>query len=41
MAENIELFRTPPLTQEELNTVERRMPSNIDDGLVNPALWPR
>lgn len=40
MAENIELFRTPPLTLEEAAEVLRRIPADLPEPLLNPAQWP-
>lgn len=41
MAENIELFRTPVLTAEQLAQVAQQIPSDIPESLLDPSLWPR
>lgn len=41
MAENIELFRTPPLTLKQLAEVAARIPTNVPDSLLDPSHWPK
>lgn len=41
MAENIELFRTPVLTAEQLAQVAQQIPSDIPESLLDPSLWPK
>jgi spore coat polysaccharide biosynthesis protein SpsF len=41
MAENVELFRAPVLTPEQVAEVLRRMPAELPEQLLNPALWPK
>jgi spore coat polysaccharide biosynthesis protein SpsF len=41
MAENIELFRTPELTVEQLALVEKKMPREIPESLLDPSQWPK
>ena len=39
LAENIALFRNPPLTAEQKRWVNAKLPSQIPEQLLNPALW--
>ena len=41
MAENIELFRSPAMTREEVAEALDRIPQEVPEQLLNPALWPR
>jgi spore coat polysaccharide biosynthesis protein SpsF len=41
MAENIDLFRTPVLTAEQLAQVAQQIPSDIPESLLDPSQWPR
>lgn len=40
MAENVRLFRTPALTQDQARSVAAILPHPLPDQLLNPALWP-
>lgn len=40
MAENIELFRSPVLTEEEVSQVTRRIPE-VPESLLDPSRWPK
>jgi len=40
MAENIELFRSPAMTREEVAEALNRIPQEVPEQLLNPALWP-
>jgi spore coat polysaccharide biosynthesis protein SpsF (cytidylyltransferase family)/aryl-alcohol dehydrogenase-like predicted oxidoreductase len=41
MTENVRLFRTPALTQDQMQVVAASLPSPLPEQLLNPALWPR
>ncbi len=41
MAENIDLFRTPALTAEQLAQVAQQIPSDIPESLLDPSRWPK
>ena len=41
MAENVELFRAPALTVEQLAMVAKKMPREIPDNLLDPSQWPK
>jgi aryl-alcohol dehydrogenase-like predicted oxidoreductase/spore coat polysaccharide biosynthesis protein SpsF (cytidylyltransferase family) len=41
MAENIDLFRTPALTGEQLALVVGRIPVELPERLLDPSHWPR
>ncbi|HEY3145182.1 MAG TPA: aldo/keto reductase [Dongiaceae bacterium] len=41
MAQNVHLFRTPPLTMEQAEAGLGALPSPLPEQLLNPALWPR
>ena len=41
MAENIRLFRTQPLTEDQVKGVAAALPSPLPEQLLNPALWPK
>jgi spore coat polysaccharide biosynthesis protein SpsF len=40
MAENIELFRTPALTEEQAAQIARRIPE-VPESLLDPSRWPK
>jgi aryl-alcohol dehydrogenase-like predicted oxidoreductase len=39
MAQNIELFRTPALTADDLSRVAARMPAEAPESLLDPSQW--
>ncbi|HEV8392583.1 MAG TPA: aldo/keto reductase [Dongiaceae bacterium] len=41
MAENIRLFRTPPLAPDQAKTAAASLPHPLPEQLLNPARWPR
>ena len=41
MAENIDLFRAPALTTDQVALVAQQIPSDVPESLLDPSRWPR
>jgi hypothetical protein len=41
MAENIDLFRAPDLTAEQVAEIAVRIPKDLPDELLDPSQWPK